>query len=204
MLAARRAGSNLEMPSFSSSYAQTLADGPITMTAPSGHHLGVVLVDDWSARDIRRFECEPLGPLAGRSFATSMSAWITPLDALAAARSAPPPQEPAPARYLQADDPWLLDVGLEVELNGELISRPPARGSWTPAQMLAHLTVNGAALSAGDLFATGRSAAPIRNRGLAGRDRPRRALAGGRRQGRVSRRAGAIEICEVRGRVVAA
>jgi fumarylacetoacetase len=130
--------------------------GPIPIDRAGEHIFGVVLVNDWSARDVQRFEYEPLGPFLGKSFATSMSAWITPLDALDDARVRPQPQRPRPAPYLVAREPWLLDVALEVELNGKLISRPPAAGLyWTPAQMVAHLTVNGATLSAGDLFATG-------------------------------------------------
>ena len=85
-----------------------------------------MLVNDWSARDIQRVEYEPLGPFLGKSFATSISAWITPLDALAGARTPPPPQDPPPAPYLTARDPWLLDVDLEIELNGEVVSRPNA------------------------------------------------------------------------------
>ncbi len=130
--------------------------GPLAIDRAEEHIFGVVLVNDWSARDVQRAEYEPLGPFNGKSFATSMSAWITPLDALAAARVAPRPQDPLPAPYLRASEPWLLDVALEVELGGEVVSRPPARELyWTPAQMLAHLTVNGATLSAGDLVATG-------------------------------------------------
>jgi len=84
-----------------------------------------------------------------------MSAWITPLQALGAARTAPPRQDPPPAPYLVADEPWLLDVNLEIERNGAVVARPRADLYWTPAQMLAHLTVNGARLSAGDLLTTG-------------------------------------------------
>ncbi|MGH2901190.1 MAG: fumarylacetoacetate hydrolase family protein, partial [Solirubrobacteraceae bacterium] len=132
------------------------AGGPIAIDDAERHIFGVVLVNDWSARDVQRHEYAPLGPFLGKSFATSMSAWITPLDALADARRRPPPQEPTPAPYLRAAAPWLLDVELEVELNGEIVSRPPAAGLyWTPAQLIAHLTVNGARLSAGDLLATG-------------------------------------------------
>jgi fumarylacetoacetase len=132
------------------------ARGPIAIDDAERHIFGVVLVNDWSARDVQRAEYEPLGPFAGKSFATSMSAWITPLDALAHARVRPRVQDPAPATYLRAADPWVLDVQLEIELGGEVISRPPARDLyWTPAQMLAHLTVNGATLNAGDLVASG-------------------------------------------------
>ena len=115
-----------------------------------------MLVNDWSARDVQRVEYEPLGPFIGKSFQTSISAWVTPLDALGGARVAPRAQDPAPAPYLRAGDPWVLDVDLEIELDGEVVSRPPARELyWTPAQMLAHLTVNGATLNAGDLVASG-------------------------------------------------
>jgi fumarylacetoacetase len=132
------------------------AAGPIDVDRAHEHIFGVVLVNDWSARDVQRLEYDPLGPFNGKSFATSMSAWITPLDALDAARVAPRVQDPAPPGYLRAREPWILDVALEIELDGEVVSRPPARELyWTPAQMLAHLTVNGATLSAGDLFASG-------------------------------------------------
>lgn len=132
------------------------ACGPIAIDDAEQHIFGVVLVNDWSARDVQRHEYAPLGPFLGKSFATSMSAWIMPLDALAGARIAPPEQDPPPAPYLRARAPWLLHVRLEIELNGAVISRPDASQLyWTPAQMLAHMTVNGATLSAGDLFATG-------------------------------------------------
>ncbi|HWC27657.1 MAG TPA: fumarylacetoacetate hydrolase family protein, partial [Solirubrobacteraceae bacterium] len=90
------------------------AAGPIAIDRAEEHIFGVVLVNDWSARDIQRLEYEPLGPFLGKSFATSMSAWITPLHTLAAARVAPAAQDPAPAPYLTAREPWLLDVELEV------------------------------------------------------------------------------------------
>jgi fumarylacetoacetase len=128
--------------------------GPIPIDEAEEHLFGAVLVNDWSARDVQRFEYVPLGPFLGKSFATGMSAWITPLDALP--RTAPREQEPPPAPYLRAREPWALDLDLEIEVNGEVVSRPRSRLLyWTPAQMLAHMTVNGAALSAGDLFATG-------------------------------------------------
>jgi fumarylacetoacetase len=117
---------------------------------------GVVLLNDWSARDIQAWEYVPLGPFLGKSFATSVSAWVTPLEALAAARVAPPTQDPAPLPYLADPQPWALDLALEVELDGEVVSRPPFAGMyWTPGQQLAHLTVNGASLRTGDLFASG-------------------------------------------------
>jgi len=126
------------------------------------HVFGVCLVNDWSARDIQAWEYVPLGPFLGKSFATSVSAWITPLDALVAARVPPPPRDVPVLPYLDdSAEPWGLDIGVEVWLNGELISRPPFAGMyWTPAQMLAHLTVNGASLRPGDLFASGPISGP--------------------------------------------
>jgi fumarylacetoacetase len=116
-----------------------------------------VLVNDWSARDIQAWEYVPLGPFLGKSFATSISAWITPLAALAEARVPSVARDPQPLPYLDdSEAQWNLDLRLEVRLNGELISRPPyAAMYWTPAQMLAHLTVNGATLRTGDLYASG-------------------------------------------------
>jgi fumarylacetoacetase len=182
------------------------ASGPIAIDDAADHLFGVVLVNDWSARDVQRFEYEPLGPFLGKSFATSMSAWITPLDALAHACVAPRAQKPAPARYLRARAPWTLDVALEVQLNGEVVSRPPsARLYWTPAQMLAHLTVNGARVSAGDLFATGTiSGLGQETQGsLAELFAGRRWLADGD-EVVLRGRAGAVELGEVRGRILPA
>ncbi len=80
------------------------------------HVFGVCLVNDWSARDIQAWEYVPLGPFLGKSFATSVSPWVVPLDALDAARVAPPAQDPPVLPYLQVDEPWGLDLTLEVAL----------------------------------------------------------------------------------------
>ena len=120
------------------------------------HVFGVTPLNDWSARDIQAWEYVPLGPFLGKSFATSISAWITPLEALEDARTDLPGQDPAPLEYLKVDGPAGYDIDFEVELNGEVVSRPPyASMYWSPAQMLAHMTVNGASLRTGDLFASG-------------------------------------------------
>ena len=117
---------------------------------------GVVLVNDWSARDIQSFEYQPLGPFLGKSFLTSVSAWVTPLEALLNARTSAVNQDPAPAAYLIDNDPWNLALDLEIELNGSIISHPPfASTYWTPGQQLAHQTINGADVRVGDLFASG-------------------------------------------------
>jgi fumarylacetoacetase len=120
------------------------------------HVFGVTLVNDWSARDIQAWEYVPLGPFLGKSFATSVSGWVTPVEALDAARVDVPAQEPEPLDYLRVGAGAGFDIELEVLLNGETVSRPPyASMYWSPAQMLAHLTVNGASLRTGDLFASG-------------------------------------------------
>jgi fumarylacetoacetase len=125
---------------------------------------GVVLVNDWSARDLQAWEYVPLGPHLGKSFATSVSAWVTPLAALAEARVPLPGQQPPVLPYLREDEDWGLDIDLAVEWNGEVVSRPPyASMYWSPAQMLAHLTVNGASTRTGDLFASGTISGPAKD-----------------------------------------
>jgi fumarylacetoacetase len=127
------------------------------------HVFGVCLVNDWSSRDLQSWEYVPLGPFLGKSFLTSVSPWVVPLAALEAARVAPPARDVPLLPYLDDADtgPWGLDIGLEVRLNGELLSCPPFREMyWTPAQQLAHMTVNGASLRTGDLFASGTVSGP--------------------------------------------
>ncbi|MFC3995351.1 fumarylacetoacetase [Nocardiopsis sediminis] len=137
-------------------------------TVPTGdfaeHVFGVVLVNDWSARDIQRWESAPLGPFLGKSFATSVSPWVVPLDALGAARVAGREQDPPPAPHLRRVADWGLDIAMTVRVNGEVVSRPPyASMYWTPDQMLAHLTSNGASLRTGDLYASGTVSGPGRD-----------------------------------------
>ncbi|HLI43259.1 MAG TPA: fumarylacetoacetase [Acidimicrobiales bacterium] len=129
---------------------------PVPTSAFAEHAFGIVLVNDWSARDIQAWEYVPLGPFLGKSFATSISPWVVTFDALEAARIAPPPQDPEPFEYLRVDEPWGLDLALEIEWNGTVVSRPPFRVMyWTGPQQLAHMTVNGASMRTGDLLASG-------------------------------------------------
>jgi fumarylacetoacetase len=131
---------------------------PVRLADFEQHVFGACIVNDWSARDIQAWEYVPLGPFLGKSFATSVSPWVVPLAALAHARVAPPPRDPRPLPHLDDADAeeWGLDVELEVRLNGHPVSRPPFAGMyWTAAQQLAHMTSGGAALRAGDLFASG-------------------------------------------------
>src|SRR4051794_1572279 len=125
------------------------------------HVFGVVLLNDWSARDIQAWETQPLGPFLGKSFATTISPWVVPLVALEAARVAAPAQDPRTPNYLRCKENWALDLALELDINGTVASRPPfASMYWTMPQQLAHATVNGAALRSGDLFASGTVSGP--------------------------------------------
>lgn len=136
----------------------------VAATALADHVFGVTGLNDWSARDIQAWEYVPLGPFLGKSFATSVSPWITPLTALDAAWVELPPQDPEPLPYLAPGATRGLDIAVEIELNGEVVSRPPYRTMyWSPGQMLAHMTVNGAALRTGDLFGSGTISGPDRD-----------------------------------------
>ncbi len=139
---------------------------PIPIDRAREHIFGLVLVNDWSARDIQAWEYQPLGPFLGKSFATSISPWVVTLDALEPYRTAPPKQDPAPLAYLHAAQDWNYDIALEVALrtkkmrtenaSAEIISRSNFKYLyWTMVQQLAHATSNGATVSAGDLFASG-------------------------------------------------
>ena len=137
---------------------------PVPVSAFDQHVFGICVVNDWSARDIQAWEYVPLGPFLGKSFATSVSPWIVPLAALQHARVEPPARDPQPVSYLHDDEPWGLDLELTVSVNGSVVSRPPfSTMYWTGAQMLAHLTINGASLRTGDLFASGTVSGPGRD-----------------------------------------
>jgi fumarylacetoacetase len=137
---------------------------PVPVDRFADHVFGVVLVNDWSARDIQAWEYQPLGPFLGKSFATSISAWVVPLEALATAWVPAPEQDPPVLDYLRDSPHRGLDLRLAVEWNGVRVSEPPfATMYWTPVQQLAHLTVNGASLRTGDLYASGTVSGPERN-----------------------------------------
>ena len=133
---------------------------PVPVSDFAEHVFGVVILNDWSARDLQAWEYVPLGPFLGKSFATSISAWVLPLAALDPARIRPADQEPALLPYLrQPSDGFDLDI--EVLINGTLVSTCPyASMYYTPAQLLAHLTINGAHLRTGDLFGSGTVSGP--------------------------------------------
>ena len=134
---------------------------PVPVEQAADHIFGAVLFNDWSARDIQAWEYVPLGPNLGKSFASTVSAWVVPMLALEAARVDTPTQDPEVLPYLALERPWGLDIDIEVEWNGHIVSRPPyAAMYWSPAQMLAHLTVNGAPTRTGDIFASGTVSGP--------------------------------------------
>jgi fumarylacetoacetase len=129
---------------------------PVSVADFEEHVYGVVLVNDWSARDLQAWEYVPLGPFLGKSFATSISPWVVSLEALAAAAVPLRVQDPPVLPYLRGAHLTNYDITFEVRLNGHLVSSPPYRDVyWSPAQMLAHMTVNGATVRTGDLYASG-------------------------------------------------
>ncbi len=124
--------------------------------------IGFVLVNDWSARDVQRWEYQPLGPFLAKSFATSISPWIVTLDALSPFRKQGPAQDPAVLPHLKQHGPEHFDIKLEVLLQTAKASKPQVISRtnalelyWSAAQQLAHQASNGTPLEAGDLYASG-------------------------------------------------
>ena len=133
--------------------------GPVSTSDAANHVFGAVLLNDWSARDIQAWEYQPLGPFLGKSFATSISPWVTPLADLQ--RVPHPVQEPEPLPHLRVDEPWGFGLTLEAVRNGEVVTRAPfASMYWTLPQFVAHLTSNGASMRTGDLLASGTVSGP--------------------------------------------
>jgi fumarylacetoacetase len=140
---------------------ESLLGEPVPIRRFAEHVFGVCLVNDWSARDLQAWESAPLGPFLGKSFGTTVSPWVVPLAALQHARVRPPSRDADLLPYLTESDDWGLDIDFQVRLNSHVISRPSYAGmNWSPAQMLAHMTVNGAALRTGDLYASGTVSGP--------------------------------------------
>ncbi|MBO0873875.1 MAG: fumarylacetoacetate hydrolase family protein [Pseudonocardia sp.] len=135
---------------------QSVPGEPVDLASAVDHLFGVVLLSDWSARDIQLWESRPLGPLLGKAFGTSISCWVTPWDAFASALVPPPPRDPEPLPYLRGPADLGLDIAVQVRLNGELICEPPGTSLyWTAPQLIAHLTSGGAPLRPGDLLGSG-------------------------------------------------
>ncbi|WP_164707905.1 fumarylacetoacetase [Paraburkholderia phosphatilytica] len=140
---------------------------PIGCEDAEDHIFGMVLLNDWSARDIQQWEYVPLGPFNAKTFATTISPWVVTLDALEPFRVAQPAQDPQPLPYLRHAGAHAFDVSLEVELRAEgaaastTISRTNFRHMyWTMAQQLAHHTVSGCNTRVGDLMGSGTISGP--------------------------------------------
>jgi fumarylacetoacetase len=131
------------------------------------HIFGLCLVNDWSARDIQKWEYQPLGPFLAKSFATTLSPWIVTMEALAPFRVAGPEQDPEPLPYLRSPGPSAFDVRLEVSIRPEDEAEPTRvcvsnlkHLYWSMAQQLAHHTVTGCDARPGDLMASGTISGP--------------------------------------------
>jgi fumarylacetoacetase len=135
---------------------------PVPIDRAIDHIFGLVLMNDWSARDIQAWEYQPLGPFLAKNFCTSISPWVVPLEALELFRKPLPPQDPEPLPYLRAKQDLTFDIQLEASLQTSSMNAPQviARTNfqnlyWSIAQQLAHHTVNGCNLEPGDLLASG-------------------------------------------------
>jgi fumarylacetoacetase len=140
---------------------------PIAADRALEHVFGLVLVNDWSARDIQKWEYVPLGPFLAKSFGTSISPWVVTLEALAPFRVAGPVQDPPPLGYLQTVGPEAYDIELEVTLRSDVMEIPQRISAsnfkhlyWSISQQIAHHTSNGCNLRTGDLLASGTISGP--------------------------------------------
>ena len=135
---------------------------PISVNEANKYIFGMVLVNDWSARDIQRWEYVPLGPFLAKNFATSVSPWIVTLDALEPFKTEGPNQNPEPLSYLKTNGNPSYDIKLEVYIKTQKLSEPYLISKsnfkylyWNIFQQLAHHTVNGCNIRTGDLMASG-------------------------------------------------
>jgi fumarylacetoacetase len=142
-------------------------EGPVTPAEFADYCLGFVLVNDWSARDVQRFEYQPLGPFLAKSFCTTVSQGVVPVEALEPFRVQGPVQDPAPLPHLADPGPSHYDVTLDAYLMTDRMTRPQritrtnARHLyWSFGQMLAHQSSNGTMLEAADLYASGTISGP--------------------------------------------
>ncbi len=142
--------------------ADTALGEPVSVTEAESLIFGMVLLNDWSARDIQQWEYVPLGPFNAKTFATSISPWVVTMDALAPFRVAGPVQSPEPLPYLRQQGANSVDLMLEVDLQPQgatvpsTICRTNYRAMyWSMAQQLAHHTVSGCNLRVGDLMGSG-------------------------------------------------
>jgi fumarylacetoacetase len=127
---------------------------------------GMVLLNDWSARDIQKWEYVPLGPFLAKNFASSISPWIVTMDALEPFRTKGPKQDPTPLPYLQQKGKYAFDIQLEVSIQPENAPATVVSESnfkymyWTMSQQLAHHTSNGCRVNSGDMMGSGTISGP--------------------------------------------
>lgn len=134
---------------------------PISTRDSEEYIFGLVLFNDWSARDIQKWEYVPLGPFLGKNFGSSMSPWVVPMEALQPFRVAGPRQKPKPLDYLTCSKSMNYNIELEVSINEHPVSRSNFKFMyWNMAQQLAHHTVNGCNVRVGDLMASGTISGP--------------------------------------------
>jgi fumarylacetoacetase len=140
---------------------------PIPIDRAGEHLFGMVLLNDWSARDIQRWEYQPLGPFLAKNFATSISPWVVTMDALEPFRSDGPVQDPPPLPYLARSEPAGYDIELEIDLQTAAMPSPQtiARSNlktmyWSLEQQLAHHSATGCNMRPGDLLGTGTISGP--------------------------------------------
>lgn len=140
---------------------------PVPIDQAAEHIFGIVLMNDWSARDIQTWEYQPLGPFLAKNFCTSISPWVITLDALEPFRRPLPPQDPKPLKYLQGNEDFTYDIRLEAKLQTAAMATPHTITRtnfqnlyWSIAQQLAHHTVGGCNLQPGDLLASGTISGP--------------------------------------------
>jgi len=142
---------------------------PVEIKNATDSIFGMVIVNDWSARDIQKWEYVPLGPFLGKNFATSISPWVVTMEALEPFKVEGPPQDPEPLEYLKRKEHNSYDIRLEVSLQidgsntPQVISRSNHKYLyWDVAQQLAHHSVNGCKMQIGDLLASGTISGPDR------------------------------------------
>ncbi|XP_069079093.1 fumarylacetoacetase [Pleurodeles waltl] len=140
---------------------------PIPISKAEEHIFGMVLMNDWSARDIQKWEYVPLGPFLGKSFGTTISPWVVPMEALMPFVLPNAVQDPRPLPYLCDDRPYTFDINLVVSIQGKEMSTPATLCKsnfkymyWTMKQQLAHHTSNGCNIRPGDLLASGTISGP--------------------------------------------
>ena len=143
---------------------------PIAINDTLDHIFGMVIVNDWSARDMQSWEYQPLGPFLSKNFATTISPWVVPMEALMPFTCEPTKQDPQPLPYLQADKPLNFDIHLTVSVQSDLMKKPDILAHsntrylyWNIMQQLAHHTINGCHVRTGDLMASGTISGPERN-----------------------------------------